>query len=106
MKSNTHTVSNPTSPASLPSTGSRFLDKELDHLDPVSKLVVLALLERHGRDHAVDLARERLSSQVEWLDDPDVVNRVCVAEDDSETEERIAFWQAYRAGWHSIQDQN
>jgi len=105
MKSREHTTtSNPTTPASLPSTGSKFLDKGLDRLDPVAMLVIVALLERHGQDPAIDLARERLLSKVTWLEDPEAVNEFCVGEDDSETEERVAFWQAFRAGWRAAQN--
>lgn len=100
-RTTTVTTSNPTSPAGLPSTGNKFLDKELDRLDPVAMLAIVALLERHGQDDASDLAHKRLEAKVAWMQDPDAVEAYARAKDTSVVEELVAFWQAYRAGWQA-----
>lgn len=92
-----------TSEAAEPSTGNHYLDKALDQISVDGKIALLALLERHGQDPAIDGARRRMEFQMDRFADPETLDEYCRAIDDSSLEEQIAFWQAYRAGWEIIQ---
>lgn len=88
---------------SEPSTGNGYLDKAIDQLDIDAKIALLALLERHGQDPAIDGARARLEFQMDRFADPETLDEYCRSVDDSGLEEQIGFWQAYRSGWEAIQ---
>lgn len=99
MEAHGHT----THATSEPSTGNGYLDKALDQLSIDGKIALLALLERHGQDPAIDGARARLESQMDRFADPVTLDEYCRSIDDSGLEEQISFWQAYRAGWQAVQ---
>jgi hypothetical protein len=86
---------------SEPSTGSHYLDRAIDGLPVEAKVAMIAMLERHGQDPAIDLARARLESQMERFASPETLDEYCRSVDDSGLEETIGFWMAYRAGWQS-----
>lgn len=92
--------------AAEPSTGHRYLDRAIDQIAIDGKIALLALLERHGQDPAIDGARARLEYQMNRFADPQTLDEYCRAVDDSGLEEQIGFWQAYRAGWKSVQSRS
>lgn len=90
------TTSNVTS--DLPSTGNRYVDQALDALPPDAQLAILAILERNTTKGDIQNEVEaRFRQKTTWMDDPELVRRFCMNADDADLEERIGFWQMYRA---------
>lgn len=97
----------PCNPSSLPTTGDKYLDQAIDQLPPDAVLACVAFMERGGgQDCMIPLVEKRLHARASWMDDPGAVNDFCVTEDDSALEERITFWQMYRAGWAGMRTSN
>ena len=93
-------MSTSTHAQSLPTTGNHYLDSALDRLDPAAKVAIVALLQRHGQDPAVDLVRDRLREQVEWLENPDTLSNVCASLGyEPEHEADVTFWMSYLSEW-------
>jgi hypothetical protein len=88
----------PSDPTSVPSTGNQYVDRALDALSPDAKLAILAILERAPTEGDIQNEVEaRFLAQTDWMNHPEAVQQFCQSADDGDLEERIVFWQVYRA---------